>query len=246
MSLRDAWIYALPAEWDALGTEEAPFSYAWSQAVTGYWLSSGLYEVYNVQAPQADIDAIVTALSDVEHVFVWEYAGSTGGTGYADGPPIYPVPTPVVGVMKPHITYDENGDPIGSIPATVENPNWGHVFFGQGERSFHTAPIEIVAQTTTGSSVGYDQSTAGTINPDYAGGHTVLKIETNPADGGTLIIQLQGPTVFSDIQNIAVGPIVLNAVDAVYTQLQSLWVWTGVLPFEFIAGEQYIVTVEVV
>jgi hypothetical protein len=132
----DAWIYCLPAEWDALGTEEAPFSYAWLQGVTGYWLSSGLYEVYNVQAEEADITAIVSALSDVEHVFAWDNAGSVSGTGY-DNYDAYPTdPAPILAVMKPHITYDENGDEISSTPATFENPNWGHVFFGQGTRIF--------------------------------------------------------------------------------------------------------------
>lgn len=131
----DVWIYALPAQWDALGTEEAPFSYAWQNAVTGYWLSSGAYEVYNVQAPQADVDAIVNALTDVQHTFAWVYAAS-GPTGY-DNYDAYPTdPAPILAVMKPHITYDENGNETGSTPATFENPNWGHVFFGQGERIF--------------------------------------------------------------------------------------------------------------
>lgn len=140
MSLKDVWIYALPAEWEALGTDDGeggvtPFSYAWSQAVTGYWLSSGPYEVYNVQATLNQVDEIVGALTDVQHVFAWDYAGGYG-TGL-DSYDAYPTdPAPILAVMKPHITYDENGDVIDTTPATFENPNWGHVFAGQGQRIF--------------------------------------------------------------------------------------------------------------
>lgn len=137
MSLKDVWIYALPAEWEALGADDGeggvtPFSYAWSQAVTGYWLSSGPYEVYNVQATLDQVDEIVNNLSDVEYVFAWDY----GNIGY-DSLDAYPTdPAPILAVMKPHITYDENGDVIDTTPATFENPNWGHVFAGQGQRIF--------------------------------------------------------------------------------------------------------------
>jgi len=37
---------------------------------------------------------------------------------------------------KDHVTYDENGDVVSTTPATIENPNWGHVFLGQSERIF--------------------------------------------------------------------------------------------------------------
>ena len=135
MSLKGAWIFAIPAEWEALGTPEEPFSYAWSQAVTGYWLPSGLYEVYNVQATTEGIDEIVQALTDVKHVYAWDYAGGSG-TGY-DSYDVWPTdPAPILAVMKPHVVYVENGDVVSTTPATFENPNWGHVFFGQGERIF--------------------------------------------------------------------------------------------------------------
>lgn len=147
MSLKDVWIYALPSEWQALGTPAVPgvfpspdvpeleFSYTWGQAVTGYWLPSGPYEVYNVQATLEQVDEIVGALTDVQHVFAWDYAGNNG-TGY-DSYDAYPTdPDSVLAVMKPHITYDEEGNVINTELATFENPNWGHVFAGQGQRIF--------------------------------------------------------------------------------------------------------------
>jgi len=42
----------------------------------------------------------------------------------------------LLAVMKDHVTYDQDGNPTGSTPATYENPNWGHVRFGQKERIF--------------------------------------------------------------------------------------------------------------
>ena len=130
--LKDVWIYALPAEWDALGDG---FNYTYDNAITGYWLSSGLYEVYNVQAELADIELIVAALTDVQNVFAWDYAGGNG-TGY-DSLDAFPTdPAPILALMKPHVVYDENGDEVSSTPATFDTPNWGHVFLGQGQRVF--------------------------------------------------------------------------------------------------------------
>ncbi len=146
MSTKDVWIYALPAEWEALGTEEEPFSYAWSQAVTGFWLPSGPYEVYNVLASLEDVEAIVAALGDVERVFAWDYRG--GGNAAPDSLDVYPAdPTAILAVMKPHPVHIATEDSEGEItftrgadiPATFDNPNWGHVFAGVGQRVFASA-----------------------------------------------------------------------------------------------------------
>jgi hypothetical protein len=144
MTLFDIWILALPAEWDALGTDDGdggiiPFNYTWSQAVTGYWLTAaGGFEVYNVQGPIAEVDALVAALPSTADtdVYAWDYAAS-GPTGYDSYDTAYPTdPTPILAVMKPHIVYDENGNEVSSTPATFDTPNWGHSFLGQGERIF--------------------------------------------------------------------------------------------------------------
>ena len=129
--MKDAWIYAKPAEWDALATEEAPFNSVHSQAITGFWKSFGAYEVYNVVGSEADIQAIVDALTDVAHVYAWEQ-----GQG-VDSLDVWPTdPTDILAVMKDHVTYDENGDVTGTTPATTEAPNWGHFFLGQTGRIF--------------------------------------------------------------------------------------------------------------
>jgi hypothetical protein len=138
MTLNDVWIYALPVEWDALGTPEFPFNYTWGQARTGYWLTAvGGFEVYNVQGPIDQVNAIVAALPSTADtdVYAWDYAAS-GPTGFDSYDTAYPTdPAPILAVMKPHITYDEFGVPT-ETPATFENPNWGHSFLGQGERIF--------------------------------------------------------------------------------------------------------------
>jgi hypothetical protein len=131
MSNIDAWLLAVPAEWDALGTPEASFSYTWSQAITGYWLPSGFTEVYNVVGTEADIQEIIDALTTTPITYSW-----VQGTG-DDNLDVWPTdPAPILALMKPHIIYDINGNPVGSTPATQQNPNWGHVFFGQKERIF--------------------------------------------------------------------------------------------------------------
>ena len=123
----DAWILAVPSEWDALGE----FSYTHSQAITGYWLPSGLTEVYNVVGTEAEIQAIIDALTTTPITYSW-----VQGTGN-DNLEVWPTdPLPILALMKDHITYDENGVPTGSTPATQANPNWGHVFFGQSTRIF--------------------------------------------------------------------------------------------------------------
>lgn len=132
--MKDAWILAIPSEWEALGTEEAPFSYVWASAVTGYWKSSGAEEVYNVVGPEADVQAIIDALG-TPTVYSWDQAASDA-TGY-DSLDVWPTdPAPILALMKDHVTYDENGGIISTEPATYENPNWGHVFLGQGQRIF--------------------------------------------------------------------------------------------------------------
>ena len=128
----DAWIYALPAQWEALSTEESPFSYCHSQAVTGYWKTfPGGYEVYNVVGSEAEIQAIIDVLADVPHVYAW-----TQGDG-KDSLSVWPTdPANLLAVMKDHVTYDENGNVTGTTPATLEAPNWGHCFLGQADRIF--------------------------------------------------------------------------------------------------------------
>jgi hypothetical protein len=114
----DAWVLAVPSEWDALGE----FSYTYSQAITGYWLPSGSTEVYNVVGPQAEIQEIIDALPTTPITYSW-----VQGTGNDNLDEWQTVPPEVLALMKNH----PNGD-----PATEANPNWGHVFFGQKERIF--------------------------------------------------------------------------------------------------------------
>ena len=128
----DTWIYAKPGEWGALSNEEAPFSYAHSNAITGNWKTfTGGYEVYNVLGTQEQIQEILDALGDVAYVTSWNQG--TGTDSLAQWPTD---PSKILAVMKDHVTYNEDGTVASTTPATLDNPNWGHVFFGQSERIF--------------------------------------------------------------------------------------------------------------
>jgi len=136
MSL-DTWIYAKPAEWDALitgsGEDAIPFSYVHQMAQTGYWNDYiGGFQVYNVLGSQAEIQAIIDALpTPPAHVFSWVQGNGT------DSLEVNPtIPAEVLAVMKDHKNYDENGDPLPDTPVSLTDPNWGHVFFGQKTRIF--------------------------------------------------------------------------------------------------------------
>lgn len=135
----DVWIYAKPAEWDSLGTDAVPFSHAHANAVTGYWKTfTGGYEVYNVLGTLEDVQDILDALTDVAHVYSW-----TQGDGF-DSLDQWPTdPVNVLAVMKDHVVYaidSVDGMAVSSVvetvPATLENPNWGCMYFGQEERIF--------------------------------------------------------------------------------------------------------------
>ena len=122
MSKYDVLIYAKPAEWDAI---ESPFNHAYANAQTGYWKDFGIYQVYNVIGTKEQIQQILAELTDVARVYAW-----TQGSGMDDLDDWPTDPTDLLAVMKDHVTYDENGDPTYT-PATLENPNWQHVFQGQ-------------------------------------------------------------------------------------------------------------------
>lgn len=135
MSLLDCWIYAKPAEWDSLATgpDEAPFSQSYADAKTGRWKTfAGGYEVYNVLGTESEIQDILDALTDVARVYAWGQ-----GDGYDDAS-LWPSDiTDIIAVMKDHPdTYAPDGNPLTYTPATMERPNWGHMFAGQEQRLF--------------------------------------------------------------------------------------------------------------
>jgi len=133
----DAWIYAQPAEWDAIDSEtlSKAAARAYTGSITGYWDTyAGGYEVYNVLASRATIDEVTAELSDVHAVYTW--VQGPGLDQYNEDGTFNTLPADVLAVQKDRITYDQDGNPTGSIPATYEDPHWGHVFFGQGTRIF--------------------------------------------------------------------------------------------------------------
>ena len=139
--LVDAWIYALPSEWDAMAftpSVESPQAdtlseftrYVYDNAVSGWWNDYGLYRVYNVLADDLALAELVSNLTDVYAVYGWVQANGADSFDYQT------VPADILAVMKDHIVYDRNGDVVSQTPADYENPNWGHIFYGQKERIF--------------------------------------------------------------------------------------------------------------
>lgn len=142
-NLLDVWIYALPAEWDVLEyvpdyenppIPEDPLSdaarYVYNTNVTGFWKDFGAYRVYNIIGMQAQIEEILSNLTDVHAVYGWVQENGADDFDYE------PLPADVLSIMKDHIIYDGNGSIVSQTPPSYSNPNWGHVFYGQEERIF--------------------------------------------------------------------------------------------------------------
>lgn len=128
----EAWIYARPTAWAALSLPVA-HGYPYKNSVTGQWKTYlGEFEVYNVIGSESEIQALVDALSiDVAEVFAWEQ-----GPGF-DSLDAWPTdPEKILAVMRDVETYLPDGTPALPVPATIQTPNWGHVFFGQRPRIF--------------------------------------------------------------------------------------------------------------
>lgn len=138
--LFDVWIITTASSWDAIAPKEDDaeqiWHYTYRSAITGFWKSAGSREVYNVIGSQEQVQDLLTALEAAE-------AGSVSATyAWIQGPALdsldyWPTdPTEVLALMKDHVIYNEDGSIDTTTPATIENPNWGHIFLGQGERIF--------------------------------------------------------------------------------------------------------------
>lgn len=101
------------------------------------------YTVYNTLATKDQLDNIVAALgpTNVASVNTWFFeTGFDNIDNYSETPevtyenPYITKPDDVVAVMQPHIEHDEDGNVVSSEPATFENPNLGHLFYGQSNR----------------------------------------------------------------------------------------------------------------
>lgn len=125
----DVWVYANSAAWEALDpSTDNVDEYVYNNAITGYWNddSSG-FTLYNVRATAAQVSEFSTALgADFRIAQIWQQ-----GTGKAardeDIAAYRTVEAEILDVMK---------ELSPGVPATRNDPNWGHVFFGQIERDF--------------------------------------------------------------------------------------------------------------
>ena len=127
----DAWIVmdkaTLVTLWEqAHPTDETPIPdnvKLLSGGVRGFWKDVSGDEVVNVLDSVDNINAFQQAhIASVTIIYGW-----VQGTGHDNLDVYETIPAGVLALMMDH---------PGSIPATFENPNWGHVFLGQSERIF--------------------------------------------------------------------------------------------------------------
>ena len=125
----DAWIVINTVALDALVAANDPIA---THGVRGHWADISPNEVLNVLLDAAALTTFVTAnTADITAVYSW-----VQGNGL-DNQSAYPTdPTGVLSLMANNELHDVDGNLISSTPATLEDPNWGHVFLGQPTRVF--------------------------------------------------------------------------------------------------------------
>lgn len=107
------------------------------QLVTGegasYWKELAGFINVNMIGSEAQLDAVKDyfAPAEVNMYFKWGFDGKvnfpTEYTGQYDD---------ILTLMKDRITYDEDGNPTGSTPASFEVPNWANGWAGQKQNRF--------------------------------------------------------------------------------------------------------------
>lgn len=131
MKLIDTWLYVKPAVMAAV-EHDLPM-------VTGFWKPWAIeWQVYNVLGTYQEITTLVEDLEAIDSVSVARRFGWVWRDGHDDQEhaTLETIPADILAVMSDHYEQDENGDIWSITPASYELPNWGHVFFGQGQRVF--------------------------------------------------------------------------------------------------------------
>lgn len=148
MSNLDSWILIPKTLLDTLWDQAHPADPAatipdnvklLSRGVRGFWKDSGSDEVVNLLAPKEELDQFM-----LDHGLTTRYDW-TQGNGLDALDSGYPtVPAEVLALMKDHPGEIISSGELPSddivygppIPATLENPDFGHSFFGQKDRIF--------------------------------------------------------------------------------------------------------------
>ena len=128
----DAWILMdkalLDSLWSSAKSDSPPADLRLiTDGVRGFWKDSGTDEVVNVLGTKEEIDTFnATYGADIAVIYAWDQ-----GPGFDNLVAYGTDPQGVLDLMLDNV--DDQGT---HTPATFENPNWGHVFFGQAERIF--------------------------------------------------------------------------------------------------------------
>lgn len=127
----DSWLYVLPAAMPSASAARA--AYGVENIIDGHWQPfQANYEVFNVLGESDAITALQSSLgADCVRRFDW-----VQGPGQAARNAHKTIPGDVVVVMNDHVLEEADGTVISTTPASLESPNWGHVFLGQGQRVF--------------------------------------------------------------------------------------------------------------
>ena len=91
------------------------------------------FTMINVIGSPAEIDALYNYFdpADKQSIWRWNFDGTVDfDTEYAGQH------NDILATEPDHVTYDENGNPTGSTPATFENPNWVNAWAGQGDANY--------------------------------------------------------------------------------------------------------------
>lgn len=124
-------IVVLEVTLDSLKSGEPLASLYQSGAVTdGYWKAPLSYITISVLGTQEQIDDLLDYLGagNIYAQFWWNFDGTVVFSKEYEGQQ-----NDILALQKDHVTYDAAGNVTGSTPATFENPNWAHAYYGQGD-----------------------------------------------------------------------------------------------------------------
>ena len=129
--LKDTWIACTATVWDAIApAEEAPkeiWHYAYDNARKGFVDDFNGKPVYHVLVTTEQREALLTALNTHTPGAAATLSSYEQGTGF-DDLEVYHDPADVLSVMPDFVTYDQDGNPISTEPASYDKPNPGFVF----------------------------------------------------------------------------------------------------------------------
>lgn len=126
-----SYIVVLEATLDSLKSGEPLAGLYQAGSVTdGYWKAPLSYITISVLGTQEQIDELADYLGagNIYAQWYWNFDGTVDFETEYEGQQ-----NDILALQEDHVTYDENGNETSRTPATFENPNWAHAYYGQGD-----------------------------------------------------------------------------------------------------------------